>query len=118
MPTLDIIQDPAYTATVGDLLHEMRDLVNYLLASDCELLKDFASEQHPSLTQALQAVRATAATVSLDKALEDRQQPRNLPIAARGGDREHVIHIQEPQRVGPEWKSSFQPFSENVIANS
>jgi hypothetical protein len=82
---LDMICDPLHTTTLAEILAELRSLTGYTLASEAGLLKDFASDSddYGILLKALEVLRLTAATISLDKVLEDNRRRFLSSTAAR-----------------------------------
>jgi hypothetical protein len=95
---VEVIRDPLFTATVGDLLEELRGVIDYLMTSNAEVLKDFPAgdDQHAVLFQALGAVRAMAAVVTLDKLLQKNHSgDYTHPVARPAGAGPHIIDIDE-----------------------
>jgi hypothetical protein len=82
---MEVIEDPLRTTTLADLLGEMRDLVDYALASRAELLKDFPSDNdtYAGFVEALGLLRLTVASISLDKLLEENRRKCSNGYSAR-----------------------------------
>jgi hypothetical protein len=92
-----IMEDSLSTTTMAAVLRDMRDLVDLVLAGNVELLKDFPSGHsgHAILAQALEVLRVTAGSISLDELLErNRKAAFGLPVARPGGDGTRIIDIR------------------------
>jgi hypothetical protein len=95
---VELIQDPLFTATMAAVFEELRNLLDYLLASNAEMLEDFPAgdARHAVLLQALASLRAMAGSVSLDKLLEkSRSRAYARPVARPAGAGPRIIDIDE-----------------------
>jgi hypothetical protein len=98
-----LIQDPIYTTTVAVVLREMRDLIDYILDSNAELLGEFAAgnSSYTVVVDALEALRGAAGLISLEKALQGRNGALRLPVARAAGDGPHIIDTSEGNDSSP-----------------
>jgi hypothetical protein len=94
---LDVIRDPLHATTLAEVLAQLRDLIDYTLTSRAELLKDFPADNddYAVILEALKVLRLTAASISLDKLLEEDRRESLFPSAVRrAGDGSARIDIR------------------------
>src|SRR5262249_36534559 len=77
--------DPLVKMTMSDLLREIRDLADYLLADNAEMRRCHSESEYGALMGTLESLRLRAGSVALERQLDKgRQQLPPLPAARPG----------------------------------
>jgi hypothetical protein len=88
--------------TMSDVLREIRDLADYLLADNAEMRRLSSDRDYGALMGTLEALRVRAGSVALERQLDKSwQQLPPLPVARPGSAASNVIDIAEWQADRP-----------------